>query len=130
MYVPPASPGSIVFAGDGGWHILRLAEVLEAALARSTMIVGVHGLADDDARLQEYLPVFDAGRFAAHEKFFVEDVRQWVQSRFGVALPAGRTAVWVPPLGENSCSPWGFAIGTSMAWSSPPRRAGATGRLP
>ena len=44
VYVPPASPESIVFAGDGGWHIPRLAEVLEAAHVRSTMIVGVHGL--------------------------------------------------------------------------------------
>jgi enterochelin esterase-like enzyme len=94
VYVPPASPGSVVFAGDGGWHVSRLAGVLEAASARSTMIVGVHGLADDDARLREYSPVFDAERFAAHEKFFVEDVRQWVQSCLGVALPAGRTAVW------------------------------------
>ena len=32
-------------------------------------------------------------RFAAHERFFVEDVRRWVRSRFGVALPAERTAV-------------------------------------
>ena len=93
-YVPPASPESIVFAGDGGWHISRLAGVLQAANTRSTMIVGVHGLASDDERLREYSPVFDAERFAAHEKFFVEDVRQWVQSRFGVALPAERTAVW------------------------------------
>jgi pimeloyl-ACP methyl ester carboxylesterase len=27
-------------------------------------------------------------------KFFVEDVRRWVRSRFGVALPAERTAVF------------------------------------
>jgi enterochelin esterase-like enzyme len=99
VYVPPASPESIVFAGDGGWHISRLGEVLEAASAPSTMIVGVHGLADDDARLQEYSPVFDAERFGAHEKFFAEDVRQWVRSRFGVALPAERTAVWGASIG-------------------------------
>lgn len=99
--VPSKSIESIVFAGDGGWHISRLSEVLEAANAPSlsTMIVGVHGLADDDARLQEYSPVFAAERFAAHEQFFVEDVRQWVQSRFGVALPAERTAVWGASIG-------------------------------
>jgi len=34
-----------------------------------------------------------AERFAAHETFFVEDVRRWVSSRFGVTLPAERTAV-------------------------------------
>ena len=99
VYVPPALPESIVFAGDGGWHISRLGEVLEAANVPSTMIVAVHGLADDDARLQEYSPVFDAERFAAHEKFFVEDVRQWVQSRFGIALAAERTAVWGASIG-------------------------------
>jgi pimeloyl-ACP methyl ester carboxylesterase len=58
------------------------------------MIVGVHGLAEEMPRLQEYSPVFDAQRFAAHERFFVEDVRRWVRSRFGVALSAERTAVF------------------------------------
>ena len=99
VYVPPGRPDSIVFAGDGGWHISRLSEVLEAANAASTVIVGVHGLADDNARLQEYSPTFDAERFAAHEKFFVDDVRHWVQSRFGVALPAERSAVWGASVG-------------------------------
>ena len=108
VYVPPASPESIVFAGDGGWHISRLGEVLEAASARSTMIVGVHGLADDDARLQEYSPVFDAERFAAHETFFVEDARPWVQWRFGVALPAGRAAVWGASIGGELALGMGF----------------------
>jgi len=106
-YIPPAPPESIVFAGDGGWHTSRLGEVIEAA-APSTMIVGVHGLADDDARLQEYSPVFDAERFAAHEKFFVEDVRQWVQSRSGVALPAERTAVWGASIGGELALAIGF----------------------
>ena len=108
VYVPPAPSESIVFAGDGGWHISRLGEVLEAANAPSTMIVGVHGLADDDARLREYSPVFDVERFAAHEKFFVEDVRQWVQSRFGVALPAERTAVWGASMGGELALAIGF----------------------
>ena len=106
-YIPPAPPESIVFAGDGGWHTSRLGEVIEAA-APSTMIVGVHGLADDDARLQEYSPVFDPERFAAHEKFFVEDVRQWVQSRSGVALPAERTAVWGASIGGELALAIGF----------------------
>src|SRR6202012_5070118 len=38
-------------------------------------------------------PSFDPQRFAAHEEFFVQDVSDWVRSRFGVALPAERTAV-------------------------------------
>jgi enterochelin esterase-like enzyme len=92
VYVPPARPEAVVFAGDGqlitGWG-----GVLEAAGVPPTMIVGTHRLDDEMLRLGEYSPVFDPGRFAAHEKFFVEDVRQWARSRFGVALPAGRTAV-------------------------------------
>src|SRR5205807_1732687 len=63
------------------------------------MIVGVHGMADDDGRLREYIPGFDESRFAAYERFFVEAVPRWVQTRFGVALPAGRTAVWGASLG-------------------------------
>lgn len=94
VYVPPDPPEAVVFAGDGGWHISRLSEALEASKAPSTMIVGVHGRDDEEARLREYSPEFDADGFTAHEKFFVGDVRQWVQSRFAFAPPAERTAVW------------------------------------
>ena len=58
------------------------------------MLVGVHGLTDETLRLHEYSPSFEPERFAAHEKFFVEDVRRWTESRFGVALPAERSAVF------------------------------------
>ena len=101
VYVPPDPAEAVVFAADGGWHISRLSEVLEAAKAQPTMIVGVHGLADDDGRLNEYVPVIDAERFAAHEKFFLDDVSHWVQSRFGVAFPADRTGVWGASLGAE-----------------------------
>lgn len=93
VYVPPDDPLAVVFAADGQ-SISQWGYLLEAAGVPSTMIVGVHGLTDEMPRLQEYSPVFDAERFAAHEKFFVEDVRQWIKSRFGVALPAERTAVY------------------------------------
>lgn len=99
VYVPPDPAKAVVFAGDGGWHIARLGAALDAATARSTMVVGVHGLPDDAGRLKEYVPGFDESRFAAHERFFVEDVRRWVRERFGVALPAHRTAVWGASLG-------------------------------
>ncbi len=94
VYVPPEPPEGVVFAGDGGWHVSGLGERLEAADVPPTVIVGVHGLADDDSRLKEYSPVFDKERFAAHEKFFVEDVRGWARSRFDLDMPAERTAVW------------------------------------
>jgi enterochelin esterase-like enzyme len=51
-------------------------------------------LADETLRLHEYSPGFDPQRFAAHERFFVEEVREWAASRFGVRLPRERTAVF------------------------------------
>jgi enterochelin esterase-like enzyme len=93
VYVPADPPRAVVFAGDGE-RISQWGGFIEAAGLPSTMIVGVHRLADEMARLHEYSPVFDAERFAAHERFFVEDVRRWARSRFGVALPAERSAVF------------------------------------
>jgi enterochelin esterase-like enzyme len=93
VYVPADPPEAVVFAGDGQ-GIAPWGGQLETANVPSTMIVGVHGLADETARLHEYSPVFDAQRFAAHEEFFVDDVRRWVHGRFGVALPRERTAVF------------------------------------
>jgi len=93
VYVPPSPPEAVVFAGDGQ-GISQWGGFLEAADVPSTMIVGVHGLTEEMPRLHEYSPAFDAGRFAAHEKFFVEDVGRWARSRLGVALPTERTAVF------------------------------------
>lgn len=99
-YVPPARPEAIVFAGDGQL-ITSWGGVLETPGLPSTMIVGAHRLDDETLRLHEYSPgestaafAFDHERFAAHETFFVEDVRRWAQSRFGVALPVERTGVF------------------------------------
>lgn len=99
VYVPPDPPEAVVFAADGAWHITRLAESLERTGVRATMVVGVHGLADDDGRLLEYVPGFDDARFAAHEEFFVHGVGRWIEQRFGVALPPDRTGVWGASLG-------------------------------
>jgi pimeloyl-ACP methyl ester carboxylesterase len=92
VYIPPDPPEAVVFAGDGQL-ISRWGEDLETAGVPSTMIVGVHRPADETLRLHEYSPALAPERFAAHARFFVEDVRRWTQSRFGVALPADRTAV-------------------------------------
>ena len=93
VYVPPRRPEAIVFAGDGQL-ISSWGPSLETAGAPSTMIVGVHRVDDEQVRLHEYSPGFDPQRFAAHETFFVDDVRHWARSRFGVELPAERTAVF------------------------------------
>src|SRR5690348_17525107 len=92
VYVPPAPVTAVVFAGDGE-VIAPWGGVLEASGVPSTMIVGVHRLADETLRLHEYSPGFDPERFSAHERFFAEDVGQWARSRFAVALPAERIAV-------------------------------------
>jgi enterochelin esterase-like enzyme len=93
VYVPPVRPEAIVFAGDGQM-ISQWGRFLEAADVPSSMIVGVHRVADETLRLHEYSPNFDPERFAAHERFFVEHVGAWTRSRFGVSLTSARTAVF------------------------------------
>jgi len=106
VYVPPDQPEAVVFAGDG--HLIaQWGGALEAADVPPTMIVGAHRLDDETLRLHEYSPVFDPVRFAAHEKFFVEDLRRWAGSRFQVALPAERTAVF----GVSASGELALAIG-------------------
>jgi enterochelin esterase-like enzyme len=99
-YLPPVAPEAVVFAGDGQL-IAPWGAGLEAAGVLPTMIVAAHRLEDETLRLREYSPgqsptafASDPERFAAHEQFFVEDVRGWARSRFDVALPADRTAVF------------------------------------
>jgi hypothetical protein len=79
-YVPPAPPEAIIFAGDGQ-VIAPWGSVLETADLPPTMIVGAHRLRDETLRI--HAPgentssfAFDPERFAAHERFFVEDVRR------------------------------------------------------
>jgi hypothetical protein len=93
VYVPPGSAEGIVFAGDGELLATWGAE-LEGTDAPATMVVGAHHSADETLRLHEYSPGFDPERFRAHENFLVHGVRQWVATRFGVDLPAERTAAF------------------------------------
>jgi enterochelin esterase-like enzyme len=106
VYVPPDPPEVVVFAGDGQ-VLAQWGEDLEAADVPSTLIVGVHRLVDETLRLQEYSPAFAPERFAAHERFLVEDVRGWATSRFGAGLPVERTAV----LGVSAGAELALAIG-------------------
>lgn len=92
VYVPPDRPEAVVYAGDGQ-ALSQWGGELESAEVPATMIVGVHRLADETLRLHEYSPGFEPTRFAAHERFFVDEVRRWTVTRFAVALPAERTAV-------------------------------------
>ncbi|HEY3779945.1 MAG TPA: alpha/beta hydrolase-fold protein [Fimbriimonadaceae bacterium] len=106
VYLPASSPEAFVFAGDGQ-RICKWGRILERAGTVPTMVVGVHGLADEMARLHEYSPGIEPERFAAHERFFVEDVPRWVQTRFGLLLPKERTAVF----GVSACGELALALG-------------------
>jgi enterochelin esterase-like enzyme len=106
VYVPADPPEAVVFAGDGQL-ISQWGGDLETAGVAPTMIVGVHRAADETLRLHEYSPGFAPERFAAHEEFFAGDVRRWVRSRFGVALPASRTAA----LGVSAGGELALALG-------------------
>jgi enterochelin esterase-like enzyme len=99
-YVPPTAPEAIVFAGDGQL-ITSWGGALERADLPPTMVVGAHRLEDEILRIREYSPgestadfAFDPELFAAHEEFFVKDLRGWARSRFDVNLPVDRTAVF------------------------------------
>jgi pimeloyl-ACP methyl ester carboxylesterase len=92
LYVPPDPPTAVVFAGDGQ-SVVEWGSDLVHVDVPPTLVVGVHRLADETLRLHEYSPGFDPERFSAHERFFVDDVRRWVGTRFGVELPPERTAV-------------------------------------
>jgi enterochelin esterase-like enzyme len=112
-YVPPTAPEAIVFAADGQL-ITSWGGDLEAAGLSPTMIIGAHRHDDEALRVHEYSPgestaafAFDPVRFAAHEKFFVEDVRRWARSRFDVALSADRTAVF----GVSASAEFALAMG-------------------
>lgn len=106
VYIPPDPPQAVVFAGDGQL-VPQWGGVLEAADVPPTMIVGAHRLEDETLRLHEYSPGFEPQRFAAHEQFFVEEVRRWVQARLGVGSPAERTAVF----GVSASGELALAIG-------------------
>jgi enterochelin esterase-like enzyme len=93
VYLPPGAPELVVQAGDGE-PIAQWGKRLEAADVPSTMIVGVHRATDETLRLHEYSPGFVPDRFAAHERFFVDDVRRWAATRFHVALPPSRTVAF------------------------------------
>jgi enterochelin esterase-like enzyme len=106
VYVPAAPAEAVVFAGDGQ-TLPRWGADLETLDLPPTMVVGVHRSDDETLRLHEYSPGFDAERFAAHEAFLLGDVRHWIAARFGVALPAARTAV----LGVSAGGELALALG-------------------
>ena len=75
------SPEAIVFAGDGE-TVSEWGTFPEAADLPSTMVVGVHAWPTRRCGFTSILQSFNPERFAAHDKFFVGDVRHgWVAFR-------------------------------------------------
>lgn len=105
-YLPAVRPEAVVYAGDGQ-GIAPWGALLDGADAPPTAVVGVHGLTDDTERLREYSPGFDPERFAAHERFFVGEVRRWAERELDLTMPAQRTAV----LGASASGELALAIG-------------------
>jgi enterochelin esterase-like enzyme len=127
VYVRPEPPEAVVFAVHGQLFS-QWGGVVEATDLLPTMIVGIYGLADETLGLHEYSP-FHPERFAAHEKFFVDEVRGSVRSRFGVALPNERTVVFGVSAGGEFALPIGLRhpdLYGAIFCASP---AGFTGRL-
>lgn len=102
VYVPPRAPEAILYAADGQ-RLAQWGVRLETADAPATMIVGVHGRTEEKERLEEYSPE----RFAAHEQFFVAEVRRWMAARWGTTFGRKRTAV----LGVSAGGELALALG-------------------
>jgi enterochelin esterase-like enzyme len=101
-YVPARQPEAVVFAGDG-----QTLARWGADAPVPTLLVGVHRATDDTQRLHEYSPGFEPERFAAHANFFVEDVREWVVTRFNLTLTPQRCAI----LGVSASGELALALG-------------------
>jgi enterochelin esterase-like enzyme len=103
VYLPPGytsvDPGAVIYMADGQ-SVPEFAAILEPLLTNarlpSILLVGVHSSGgsfsnpSEDLRAQEYLPGadFNPARFAAHERFFVDEVIAWAERE--LAAPSGR----------------------------------------
>lgn len=82
VYVPSAPAEGILFTGDG--HATAdWARALDGVDALALMIVGIHARSDEMERIHEYSPGFAPETFAAHERFVIGEVREWISTRFG-----------------------------------------------
>lgn len=93
VYIPSAPAELIIFCGDGQ-QISKWGKSLETPDPPPTMIIGMHGLKDEQLRLEEYSPGFNPKRFSAHENFVVAQIYEWIMSRFGISKTPQRTAFY------------------------------------
>ena len=104
IYLPPNhDPNAktpVVYLADGQ-SVSRMATLIEPLIVDGTvppvMLVGVHSAHSsppEDLRGQEYLIGFNEQRFAAHESFFVNEVRAWAEQNLGAATQREQRAVF------------------------------------
>jgi len=120
-YLPPGSGeiAGVVYVGDGG-AVTSLAPYLDTLIATGrlsrVMLVGLEtgrpGPNDPprmDVRAHEYLWNFDTlnTRFLAHERFFVDDVIPWAESRYGAPADRLKRAVF----GFSNSGAWAIQMG-------------------
>jgi enterochelin esterase-like enzyme len=106
VYLPPdhdpqrATP--VIYLADGE-STEQFAEVLEPLIAEGALppmlLVGVHSASDPAdpsgaQRTAEYIPNVQPSSFAPHERFFVEEVRQWAERELGAATDRTQRAIF------------------------------------
>ena len=97
IYRPPGHTKAerlpVVYATDGGMfapYARRVDAAIEAGTIPRVVVVAAHSAGWDPSqggnlRGMEYLLGFDPGRFARHERFFVNELPAWAEEELGVS---------------------------------------------
>jgi enterochelin esterase-like enzyme len=107
VYLPPdhtsTHPSAVIYTADGQ-SVPEFAAVLEPLITDgrlpSILLVGVHSPTgpfpnpSQDLRAHEYLPEEQPTRFAAHERFFVEEVAAWAERELAAPTDRQQRAVF------------------------------------
>jgi enterochelin esterase-like enzyme len=83
-----------IYAADGestSWLARVLEPPLLAGALPPLLLVGAHS---GEQRAEEYLPSYGAARFAAHERFFVEELAAWAERELGATIERPQRVVF------------------------------------
>ncbi|WP_374600317.1 alpha/beta hydrolase [Niveibacterium sp.] len=116
VWLPPGHSASqrypVVYIADGAAEFgNELLAAMQAGRLPAMVVVGIE--ADQAARFAEYVDFpkregipSDPARFAAHERFFVDEVLPWAESKFGAANEPGSRSV----AGFSNGADWAAAM--------------------
>jgi enterochelin esterase-like enzyme len=115
VYLPPGFDRTVeypvVYLADGqttAGFAAAIDPLIVIGELPAVVLVGEHAaLGDDDPRSKEYLVSIDDERFAAHERFFVDELAAWARANFHVAADPARVAVF----GFSSGASYAVALG-------------------